>query len=58
MVVAALGLAGVVAGLGSTFLATAAPQWLFPLTLAVLVVLATWYVFGWRSVASPIWVSN
>jgi membrane protease YdiL (CAAX protease family) len=42
MVVAAFGLTGVVAGLVGTFLAPAALQWLFPLMLAVLVVLATW----------------
>jgi membrane protease YdiL (CAAX protease family) len=42
MVVAAFGLTGVAAGLASTFLAPAALQWLFPVTLAVLVVLATW----------------
>ena len=42
MVVAAFGLTGVVVGLASTFLSPAALQWLFPLTLAVLVMLATW----------------
>jgi ribosomal protein S18 acetylase RimI-like enzyme len=42
MVVAAFGFADVVAGLASAFLAPAALQWLFPLTLAALVVFATW----------------